>query len=64
MGKLISSFDNTKLYLNKEVPDNCKAVAVVVHGLCRLQVDMIILQTSSMKLTLEPIVLTIAAMAI
>lgn len=37
MGELISSFDNTKLYLNKEVPDNCKAVAVVVHGLCEHQ---------------------------
>ncbi|NMA95096.1 MAG: alpha/beta hydrolase, partial [Clostridiales bacterium] len=37
MEKLISSFDNTKLYLNKEVPDNCKAVAVVVHGLCEHQ---------------------------
>ena len=37
MGEMISSYDNTKLYLNKEVPDSCKAVAVIVHGLCEHQ---------------------------
>lgn len=37
MGEMISSYDNTKLYLNKELPDSCKAVAVIVHGLCEHQ---------------------------
>ena len=34
MGEMISSFDGMKLYLNKEVPDNARAVLVIVHGLC------------------------------
>lgn len=37
MGQMISSFDETKLYLNKEVAADCKAVAVIVHGLCEHQ---------------------------
>lgn len=32
--KMISSFDGTKLYFRKDVPDAPKAVVVVVHGLC------------------------------
>jgi len=30
----ISSFDGTKLYLKKNIPDTPKAIMVVVHGLC------------------------------
>lgn len=37
MGEMISSFDNTKLYLNREVENGCRAVAVIVHGLCEHQ---------------------------
>jgi len=37
MGEMISSFDNTRLYLNKEVPSYSRAVAVIVHGLCEHQ---------------------------
>lgn len=37
MGEMITSFDGTKLYLNKEVTGGCKAVAVIVHGLCEHQ---------------------------
>lgn len=37
MGEMISSFDGMKLYLNKEVPDNARAVLVIVHGLCEHQ---------------------------
>lgn len=37
MGEMISSYDNTNLYLNKEVPEGCRAVAVIVHGLCEHQ---------------------------
>ena len=37
MGEMITSFDGMKLYLNKEVPKNRKAVAVIVHGLCEHQ---------------------------
>lgn len=37
MGGMISSFDNTQLYLNKEVAQDCKAVAVIAHGLCEHQ---------------------------
>lgn len=37
MGEMILSYDNTQLYLNKEVEDGCKAVAVIVHGLCEHQ---------------------------
>lgn len=37
MGTMISSFDETKLYLEKEIPENCRAVAVIVHGLCEHQ---------------------------
>jgi len=32
-----TSFDGTRLYLNKEVADGDKAVCVVVHGLCEHQ---------------------------
>lgn len=34
---MIASFDQTQLFLNKEVAPNCKAVAVIVHGLCEHQ---------------------------
>lgn len=34
---MISSFDGTQLYLNKEVADDNRCVAVVVHGLCEHQ---------------------------
>lgn len=37
MGEMISSYDSTQLYLNKEVNEDCKAVAVIVHGLCEHQ---------------------------
>ena len=37
MGEMISSFDGTKLYLNKEIPDGPKAAVVIVHGLCEHQ---------------------------
>ena len=37
MGEMISSYDNTKLYLNKETDMDCRAVAVIVHGLCEHQ---------------------------
>lgn len=37
MGEMISSFDGTMLYFNKEMPEQPKAVAVIVHGLCEHQ---------------------------
>ena len=37
METMISSFDGTKLYLKKEIPDQAKAVLVIVHGLCEHQ---------------------------
>ena len=37
MGEMFSSFDGTKLYLNKEVPEGARAAAVIVHGLCEHQ---------------------------
>ena len=37
MGEMISSFDGTKLYLNKEIPEKPKAALVIVHGLCEHQ---------------------------
>ena len=37
MGEMITSFDGTKLYFNKEIPDNRRAAAVIVHGLCEHQ---------------------------
>ena len=37
MGEMFSSFDGTKLYLNKEIPDGARAAAVIVHGLCEHQ---------------------------
>lgn len=30
----IKSFDGTVLYLRKDMPENCRAVVVIVHGLC------------------------------
>lgn len=35
--KMIESFDGTRLYMKKDVPDNARAIAVVVHGLCEHQ---------------------------
>ena len=35
--KMIESFDGTKLYMRKDLPDGFKAVVVVVHGLCEHQ---------------------------
>ncbi len=37
MEEMITSFDGTKLYLNREISEGNKAVAVVVHGLCEHQ---------------------------
>lgn len=37
MGEMITSFDGTKLYLNKETVENAKAALVIVHGLCEHQ---------------------------
>ena len=37
MGEMISSFDGTKLYLNKEAVESPKAALVIVHGLCEYQ---------------------------
>ncbi len=37
MGEMFSSFDGTQLFLNKEVPAQARAVAVIVHGLCEHQ---------------------------
>ncbi len=37
MEAMISSFDGTKLYLNKEIPDKARGIAVIVHGLCEHQ---------------------------
>ena len=33
----ILSFDGTKLYMKKDIPDDMKAVVVIVHGLCEHQ---------------------------
>lgn len=35
--KMIPSFDGTELYFNKEIPDSCKAILVIAHGLCEHQ---------------------------
>lgn len=35
--KMIESFDGTKLFLNKEVSEDSRAVCVIVHGLCEHQ---------------------------
>lgn len=35
--RMIASFDGTKLYTKKEVPENPKAIAIIVHGLCEHQ---------------------------
>lgn len=37
MEAMISSFDGTKLYLKKEIPENARAIGVIVHGLCEHQ---------------------------
>lgn len=37
MGEMISSFDGTKLFLNREVPETVRGAAVIVHGLCEHQ---------------------------
>lgn len=37
METTISSFDGTKLYLKVEAAPDCRAVAVIVHGLCEHQ---------------------------
>ena len=34
---MISSFDGTKLYLNRETEAGNRAIAVIVHGLCEHQ---------------------------
>lgn len=36
-GTIITSFDGTKLFLNKEMVEKPKAVCVIVHGLCEHQ---------------------------
>jgi lysophospholipase len=35
--KIISSYDETKLFLKKDVPVNPKAIVLIVHGLCEHQ---------------------------
>ena len=35
--EMFSSFDSTKLYLCRDIPDECRAVVVVIHGLCEHQ---------------------------
>lgn len=35
--RTLSSFDNTQLYLKVNLPEPCRAIAVVVHGLCEHQ---------------------------
>ncbi|MEY8356931.1 lysophospholipase [Lachnospiraceae bacterium 54-53] len=37
MGEMISSFDGTKLFFNREVIGGARAAAVIVHGLCEHQ---------------------------
>ena len=37
MGEMISSFDGTQLYFNRETVEHTKAAAVIVHGLCEHQ---------------------------
>lgn len=37
MAEMITSFDGTRLYLNKETSAGDRAVAVIVHGLCEHQ---------------------------
>lgn len=37
MSEMITSFDGTRLFLNKELADSARAVAVIVHGLCEHQ---------------------------
>ena len=37
MTEMISSFDGTKLFLNREIPEGSKAIAVIVHGLAEHQ---------------------------
>lgn len=37
MGEMITSFDGTKLYFNREIPESPRAAAVIVHGLCEHQ---------------------------
>ncbi len=32
-----TSFDGTKLYTRKDIPADCKAIAVIIHGLCEHQ---------------------------
>lgn len=34
MGEMFASFDKTQLYLNREIVEEAKGVAVIVHGLC------------------------------
>ncbi|WP_317855329.1 lysophospholipase [Chakrabartyella piscis] len=34
MATMISSFDNTQLFIKVEIPADAKAIAVIVHGLC------------------------------
>ncbi len=33
MGEMFASFDKTQLYLNREIVEEAKGVAVIVHGL-------------------------------
>ena len=35
--RIISSFDGTELYVKTEVAEGCKAIVVIVHGLCEHQ---------------------------
>ena len=59
MGEMISSFDGTKLYLNKEAVESPKAVLVIVHRLCSRKE---IWRISSTRQESPPIGLTTGAM--
>lgn len=34
---MVASFDSTQLYLKKDIPEDCRALVVLVHGLCEYQ---------------------------
>ncbi len=35
--RMLESFDSTLMYLKAEVPEHCRAIAVIIHGLCEHQ---------------------------
>ena len=60
---MVLSFDGTKLFVNKEVDMDCRAVCVIVHGLCEHQDVTITWRKRCMKWDSAPTASTIAAMA-